>query len=390
MSDVDYSYRLIGLVAGEVSGDTLGAGLIQALKKRYPNAEFVGIGGEQMIAEGMQSLFLIDRLSVMGLVEVLGRLKELLSIRKFLKNYFVKCKPDVFIGIDAPDFTLPLEGYLHEHGIKTMHYVSPSVWAWRSGRIKGIKKNVDHMLTLLPFEAEIYKNYGVPVTFVGHRLAHEIPVEIDRAAAREKLMLDQNARWLAVLPGSRKNEVKQLGPILLEVIKRLHQKDAALKFVIPAVSHERLEQLQLLMNKQLSDGEIASVQLVLGQSRVVLAAADAAVVASGTVTLEAMLLKCPLVAVYRWGALTHAIVSRLLTVKYVTLPNLLADELLVPELLQNDAEPGMITEAVWEHLNNEVLRSHVIQRFIQLHENLRCDSDSIAAQAVCELITDKG
>ncbi|MDX1801641.1 MAG: lipid-A-disaccharide synthase, partial [Marinobacter sp.] len=326
----------VGIVAGEASGDILGAGLIRSLRRRYPNARFVGIGGDEMIAEGFHSLVPMERLSVMGLVEVLGRLRELFRIRARLMAYFLATPPDLVVGIDSPDFTLGIERRCHDAGIRTAHYVSPSVWAWRQNRIVGIARSVDRMLTLFPFEARFYEEHRVPVTFVGHPLADLIPMEPDTQNARDTLGLNPDAPVLAILPGSRGGEIERLGRLFLETARWIQEQRADLQLVIPCVNRAREQQVQGLVDAL--DVKLP-VTLVSGQSRTVMAAADVVLLASGTATLEAMLLKKPMVVGYRLSAFSYAILSRMVRIPHIALPNLLAREALVPELLQEAATP---------------------------------------------------
>lgn len=372
-----------GLIAGEASGDILGAGLIRSLRNRYPNARFVGIGGDEMIAEGFHSLVPMERLSVMGLVEVLGRIRELFSIRSRLLSYFFATPPDVVIGIDSPDFTLAIERRCREAGIPCVHYVSPSVWAWRQKRIFKIAKSVDLMLTLLPFEAKFYEEHDVPVAFVGHPLADRIPIIPETGKARQELGLDENVPLLAILPGSRAGEVERLGTLFLEAARWIQSKRPDVQLVIPCVNREREKQVRDLI-------EVLEVKLqvtiVRGRSREVMAASDVVLLASGTATLEAMLLKKPMVVGYRLSNLSYALISRLVKVPHVSLPNLLAKQPLVPELLQDDATPESLGAAVLERLENKQERDRLVEAFTELHHTLRQDADEKAAQAISMLL----
>ncbi|XOZ34872.1 lipid-A-disaccharide synthase [Halomonadaceae bacterium KBTZ08] len=377
---------VIVLVAGEVSGDLLGADLILSLKRRFPHARFVGIGGERMMAAGLQSIVPMERLSVMGLVEVLGRIRELFGIRRRIREYCLNNHPAALIGIDSPDFTLGLERQVRETGIPTAHYVSPSVWAWRRGRLKGIAKSVDLMLTLLPFEANVYRDYGIPVRFVGHPMADEIPEEPDRASARAALELPGTGQVVALLPGSRGSEVAALGPLFLETAEWLAASMARpITFVIPCINPQRRAQLQALIEGNEAWKALA-IRLVEGQSRTVMTASDAVLLASGTAALEAALLKRPMVVAYRVNALTFWIASRLVYVDHVALPNLLAPEPVVPEFLQEDATPGALGGALETRLTAHETIENEQTVFSAIHDQLRRNASERAAESVAALI----
>ena len=372
-----------GMIAGEASGDILGAGLIRALRQRYPNARFVGIGGDDMIAEGFHSLVPMERLSVMGLVEVLGRIRELFSIRARLLDYFFATPPDVVIGIDSPDFTLALERRCREAGILTVHNVSPSVWAWRQKRIFKIAKSVNLMLTLFPFEARFYEEHQVPVAFVGHPLADRIPLEPDTLSMRASLGLEADAPVLAVLPGSRAGEVERLGTLVLEASRWIQGRRPDLQLVIPCVNRDREKQVRDLVEALAVK---LPVTIVRGRSRDVMAASDVVLLASGTATLEAMLLKKPMVVGYRLSGFSYALLSKLVNVPHVALPNLLGRRQLVPELLQDDATAESLGAAVLERLENSEERSRLKDAFTELHHTLKQGADDKAAQAISELV----
>ncbi|WP_444936361.1 lipid-A-disaccharide synthase [Microbulbifer sp. JMSA004] len=375
----------IGIVVGEASGDILGSGLMTALKTRLPNVEFEGIAGPRMLELGAKSLFPMERLSVMGLVEPLKRLPELLKIRRSLRRHFTDNPPDLFIGIDSPDFTLTLEAALKAEGIPSVHYVSPSVWAWRQGRIKKIARAVDHMLTLLPFEANFYRDNQVPVTFVGHPLADEIPLQVDVAGERKALGFEEDDRVIALLPGSRGGEVRMLGPLFLQTARWCHQRHSDVKFVIPAANKQRMDEIQ----EQLKDYPELPITLLEGQSRRAVSAADCVLIASGTATLEAMLLKKPMVVTYKLGRLTSLIVSRMLHTPWVSLPNLLAQKELVPEILQNDAIPENLGAAVMQYFEDPLLGDHLEREFFEMHQQLRRNASERAADAVVGLLEAK-
>ncbi|WP_047284118.1 lipid-A-disaccharide synthase [Pseudomonas protegens] len=367
----------IALVAGEASGDILGAGLMRALKAQHPAVEFIGVGGPLMEAEGLVSYFPMERLAVMGLVEVLGRLRELLARRKKLIQTLIAEKPDVFIGIDAPDFTLNIELKLRQAGIKTVHYVSPSVWAWRQKRVLKIREGCDLMLTLFPFEARFYEEKGVPVKFVGHSLADAIPLEADRAAARAELGLPDGP-LVALMPGSRGGEVGRLGALFLDAAQRLRAMRPGVRFIMPCASPERRVQLeQLLANRDLP------LTLLDGQSHKALAACDAVLIASGTATLEALLYKRPMVVAYRLAPLTFWILKRMVKSPYISLPNLLAQRLLVPELLQDDATADALAQTLSPLIEGGQEQT---RGFDEIHRTLRRDASNQAAQAVLGLI----
>ncbi len=374
----------IGIVAGELSGDTLGEGFIQAVKARYPDAEFVGIGGPKMIAQGCQSLFDMEELAVMGLVEVLGRLPRLLKVKAELVRYFTQNPPDVFVGIDAPDFNLRLELDLKNAGIKTVHYVSPSVWAWRQKRIFKIEAATNLVLAFLPFEKAFYDKFDVPCEFIGHTLADAIPLESEPAAARALLGLEQEKKWLAVLPGSRGSELKMLAPTFIETCKLLHQQYPDLGFVVALVNQKRRQQFEQAWQQYAPELEF---KLVDDTARNVITAADAVMLASGTVALECMLLKRPMVVGYRVNALTAFLAKHLLKTEYVSLPNILAGEELVKEYLQDDCTPQNLFAEVSRLLEGN--NQSMLNKFTEMHHWIRKDADQQAANAVLNLIENR-
>jgi lipid-A-disaccharide synthase len=368
----------IALVAGETSGDILGAGLMQAIKARHPDAQFVGVGGPRMQAEGLASYFPMERLAVMGLVEVLGRLPELLRRRRLLIQTLIAEQPDVFVGIDAPDFNLGVELSLRRAGIRTVHYVSPSVWAWRQKRVLKIHQACDLMLTLFPFEARFYEEQQVPVCFVGHPLADVIPLAADRSAARASLGLPEQGTVVALLPGSRGGEVERLGSLFLDAAERLRALRPGLRFVLPCASAERRAQLETMLA-----GRQLAVTLLDGRSHEALAACDAVLIASGTATLEALLFKRPMVVAYRVAPLTYRILRRLVKSPYVSLPNLLAGRLLVPELIQDAATPDALAGALAPLLDDGQAQT---EGFDAIHHALRRGASERAAEAVLQLV----
>ncbi len=371
----------VGILAGEASGDLLGAGLMHSLRKLHPDISFTGIGGPEMEKAGLVSRVPMERLAVMGLVEPLKRLPELLGIRKSFYQDLKNNPPDVFIGIDSPDFNLGLEIKLKALAIPTVHYVSPSVWAWRQGRIKKIQRAVNLMLTLFPFEEKYYQQHNVPVCCIGHPLADELPLNVDVAGARAALSLPMDKKILAILPGSRQGEVSRLGPVFLETARRCLEKWPDLAIVIPCAGEVRKAQIATL----LEETGLASIKLILGQSRTVMAAADCLLMASGTATLEGMLLKKPMVVAYRMAPLSYAIISRMLKSRYISLPNLLADEAIVPELLQEDASPESLFSEIEKLLTQTDSREAVISTWQTIHQSLRRNASDSAAKAVLAL-----
>ena len=381
----------IGIVSGEMSGDILGAGLIRELKAFYPDAQFVGIGGKHMIGQGLDSLFPQDRLAVMGIVGPLKRLPELLSIRKQLYVYFSQHKFDVFIGIDSPAFNTGLEEKLKKTGMKTVHYVSPSVWAWRRGRIKQISRAVDLMLTLLPFENAIYKEHNIPVNFVGHPLADQFPLKHNQTMAKKQLkdLLDKQqisydtARpMLACLPGSRGGEIELIGPVFWQSIKACVAAMDNLQVIVAAANPARRQQIEA----QLTDFPNVAITIVEGLSHQVMAASDGVLLASGTTALEAMLLKKPMTVAYKVAKLSYYLLSLLVKVPYVSLPNLLAGKCLVPELLQHHATAENISESVLQMLLSP---NNNIETFTELHQSLTRNADVESAKAVHHLLSEK-
>lgn len=373
----------IAIVVGETSGDMLGIGLMKALKKHYPDATFEGIGGPLMEAEGFKSFVPMERLAVMGLVEILGRLFELLKVRKNLVQHWQQNPPDVFIGIDAPEFNTQLEYKLKESGIKTVHYVSPSVWAWRSKRIHKIKKSVDLMLTLLPFEAKFYEDHDVPVSFVGHNLADSIPFTSDSKEARQFFSFDTSDKVVCLMPGSRGSEVEKLCPVFIQTAELVFAKNPNARFILPAANDARKQQIQHFIDEI---NPSVSIDIIDGNSKVCMKAADVILLASGTATLEGMLLKKPMIVSYILSPITAMIMRRLIKQNFISLPNLLAGREVVPEILQENATAENLSQAVSERLNDDELVQQLQKTFLDIHKQLKCDANEQAAQAVVNLL----
>lgn len=375
-----------GVVAGEKSGDILGAGLIAALRARYPDAQFIGVGGPQMLALGMESITPMDRLAVMGFVEPLSRLPELLTLKKSLRALMNERKIDAFIGIDSPDFNLRLARELHDDGIKTVHYVSPSVWAYRQKRIHGIAASVDLMLTLFPFEEKIYRQHNVPVRCVGHPLADQLapPDAQAKNAARDLHSIAEDARVVALMPGSRGGEISRLGPDFLAgaVAALVHY--PAMKFLIPASGPESRSRLEALLKQR---GLVAGDPfLIVDDSHTAMIAADFLVLASGTASLEAVLLRRPMVVGYRLAALTYFIASRMVKIPHIALPNLLAGEELVPEYIQGELSEEAICAEILSFFNAPRSRDSLLVQFDRIHESLRLNASECAAESISELV----
>ena len=373
----------IALVAGETSGDILGAGLIRTLKKHHPNIKFVGIAGPRMQAEGCQAWYEMEELSVMGIVEVLGRLRRILAIRRDITKRLIDLKPDVFIGIDAPDFNLSLEGKLKQASIKTIHYVSPSVWAWKQKRVFKIKRNTNLILAFLPFEKAFYDKFDVPCRFIGHKMADDIPLEPDQTAMRQQLGIPVDCQCLALLPGSRHAEVTLLSEPFLKAAQLLRDKFPDLHIVVPLVNSKRRAEFEQIK------AEIApelKLQLLDGHAREAMIASNAAILASGTVALECMLAKCPMVVGYKMKAFTFWLAKKLIKTPYVSLPNILAGKEIVPELLQHDCTPENIANHIVPLLKSD--NSELKATFLALHKQIRCNADEQAAQAVLDVLKD--
>ncbi|MGC6405371.1 lipid-A-disaccharide synthase [Bisgaard Taxon 45] len=387
MKEISKSQPTIAIVAGEVSGDILGAGLIRSLKVQYPHARFIGIAGPRMLAEGAETLVDMEALSVMGLAEVVKHLPRLLTIRRQLIHTMLQEKPDIFIGIDAPDFNIDVELKLKEKGIKTIHYVSPSVWAWRQNRIHKIAKATHLVLAFLPFEKAFYDRFAVPCRFIGHTMADAIALKPNRQEACEWLGLEASQRYVAILVGSRGSEVDFLAEPFLQAAKLLKQQYPDIQFLVPLINAKRREQFEQIKAQVAPELELI---LLDGKARQAMIVAEATLLASGTAALEAMLCKSPMVVGYRMKTMTYFLAKRLVKTKYVSLPNLLANEMLVPELIQEECTAEKLAEKLAVYLSQEesALRQRhaLIQRFTDLHKLIQCDADKQAAQAVVELL----
>jgi len=373
----------VGIVAGEASGDLLGANLINALRKRVPDIEVEGVAGPQMIAAGCKPLYDMECLSVMGFIEPLKRLPELIKLRSNLFQHFSKHQPDVFIGVDAPDFNLGLERKLRQAGISTVHYVSPSVWAWRQYRVRKIAKSVDKMLTLFPFERKFYEKHEVPAHYVGHPLAERIPLEPDTAAAKRSLGLEPEKHYIALLPGSRKQEIDYLAEPYLLAAKQLMQQHPELEFITSQVNEARYQQFHAAWKKLAPEVPITFFEK---RSHDVMAAADIVIVTSGTATLEVMLYKKPMIIAYRMPWMIYQLAKRIVKTPYVGLPNVLAEKFIVSELIQEDANPDAIAKQVNDYLKHPEKVRELVQTFTELHQTLRCNAAEQAAEAVLEMI----
>ncbi len=381
--------RRIALCAGEASGDLLGAGLIAELRARFPDAEFAGIGGDQMRAAGFDSWHDASELAVMGLAEVLRHLPRLLRLRRAFRQRLLAWRPDVFIGIDAPDFNLGVERWARERGLRTVHYVSPSVWAWREKRAEKIGRSADRVLCLFPMEPAIYARHGVDARFVGHPLADEMPLDPDRTAARRQLGLDLQRRLLALLPGSRVGEIERLGADFLSAASQLLAMDPALQVVVPmANEHARAAFQRVLAAHPDSLALSASLRILNGQARTLMIASDAILLASGTATLEAMLAKRPMVVAYKVAPQTYTLVKGLglLKVAHYSLPNVLAGSPVVPELMQENCTADKLAAAVAPFLRDPAAGAALEPKFRELHLQLRQNASARAADAIVELI----
>jgi lipid-A-disaccharide synthase len=378
----------VAIVAGEASGDLLGGLLIDALKADGIAADFYGIAGPKMQSAGARSLFPMEALSVRGYVEALGSLRKILQIRRHFVRLLRASPPNLFIGVDAPDFNLALEARLKQAKVRTVHFVSPSVWAWRPKRIRKVRKAVDHALLIFPFEEALYQREGIPATYVGHPLAHALP-EPNQKLARERLGMDKeayaNVEWVALLPGSRPGELKALATLFIKTAQTLHAKRPQTRFIVPLVNRETREAFARAMHE--AKAEDLPVRLLFGHSHDALQAADCALIASGTATLEALLLDCPHVITYKVPWLTYQIMKRQALQPWVGLPNILAERFVVPEILQDQATPEALSTSLEELLQNEAARLVQQEEFVIQRARLKRDTPALIAKALRPYLT---
>ncbi len=371
----------LSLAAGEISGDQLGAGLLQALLNLEPNLLPAGIGGPALARSGCRIWQPMDILSVMGLWEVLGRLPQLLRFRRQFLQQLQQWQPDLYLGIDAPDFNFPVEAQMKRHGVPVVHYVSPSVWAWRENRVKTIRDSCDHVLCLFPFEADYYARHDIPASFVGHPFARQIPLQPNRQAARDRLALDDDHRWVALLPGSRMSELQRLAPIFLQAAQSMLRQEPELAFVLPAAGPRQQAWLQQQINQA---GLQEHILCLNGHARCVMQACETGLIASGTAALEALLCKLPMVVAYQVHPMTATLIRRLklMKTKQFSLPNILHGGELVSEYIQEQATPENLAAESLRLLRDPRQQQAQIRRFAELHQQLRRDSDRLAAEVI--------
>lgn len=372
------SQKKIAIVAGEKSGDELGGPLIDSLKKQFPDAEFIGLGGDLMKSKGLSSFFDIKEIAVMGIVEPLLKLRKILNLRKNFKKFLLDQKPDLYIGIDSPDFNLPISRYLKKKlGIKTIQYVSPSVWAWRKGRIKTMESSIDLVFTLFPFEGEAYADSSIRVSYIGHPLAYKFPIEDKETLSEDYLLSKNNNKVIALLPGSRNSEVSLLGNEMLRAAKLIKNDLPEARFLMPLSSSDHRELLE-------EGGDKGIVEFSYGNSQEVLKSADLAIITSGTATLEALLMQTPCVTVYKTGWLSFKIIKPLLNIKYFSLPNLLANKGLLPELLQDEVTPENIHMTFMSLIKED--KEMYLQEFKKIHTSLMAGGSDLAAKEIKEML----
>lgn len=374
----------LAMVAGEPSGDMLAARMLSGLRTMLPDAHFHGIGGSNMAEHGFVADYPMEKLAVRGLFEVLSHYREIKGIQDALREKLLVERPGVFIGVDAPDFNLDLEIALKEAGIPTAHFISPSIWAWRRNRIKKIARAVSHMLVIFPFEEEIYKKAGIPVTYVGHPLAELIPMDADQDGARDALGFEHNARLITLMPGSRLSEIKYNSEAFIGAAEMLLKRDKHIRFIVPMAGPTQRAYFEKIIGKE----RIKKYELTIteGNSHTALAASDAVLVASGTATLEVALFKKPMVISYRMHAASWQVLRLMAYQPWVGLPNIMAREFLVPELLQGRATPHGLASALWVQLSSDQNRQRLHRRFIDLHHDLMRNTASESAHAVMQLL----
>jgi lipid-A-disaccharide synthase len=370
----------IGIVAGEASGDLLGSHLIEALKQRRPDLEFIGIAGPKMMAVGAKTMFSMEKLAVRGYFEVLRHYLGIHKIRRNLIKYFLQNPPDLFIGVDAPDFNLGLEQKLRRSGIRTIHYVSPSIWAWRKRRVKFIKRAADQVLCLFPFETPLYEDAGIAATYVGHPLADVIPLKLDKSLMRSELQISDAGHVIALLPGSRQSELDYMADLFVKTAMRINQDVPNVLFLVPLVSRETRVKFELAIeHNQAFDIQF---KLLFGHAQKALAAADGAIVASGTATLEAALLKCPMVVTYRMSRLSWPLMKRMGYLPWVGLPNIIAGKFLVPELLQDQATPEALADELLQLVFDRKRVTSLKKEYTNIHLALQQNNAEKAADAI--------
>ncbi len=379
-TDACHTKITIGLVAGEASGDMLGAHLIEALKQRLPQAEFVGIGGPKMVAAGMCTLFPMEKLAVRGYVEVLRHFREILAIRRKLIRYFKDNPPDIFIGVDAPDFNLTLETMLKRRGIPTVHYVSPSIWAWRGERIRKIGRAASHVMAIFPFEKPLYDAAKIPCTYVGHPLADFLPDNPNQYAMREQLKLPQNAVVIAMLPGSRQSELQYMAELYIRTAQVISSQNPHVHFLVPLVSRETRNFFEELLYRL--GAQDLPLTILFGHAHDAMIAADAVLVASGTATLEAALLMRPMVITYKMSPASYRIMKRKGYLPYVGLPNILAGRFVVPEILQDDATPENLAQALLNVVGDAVVTARLGRQFFEMRRELKQNAAEQAVAAI--------
>ena len=378
-SNIDKNIQIkIAIVAGEKSGDELGGPLIDSIRKQFPDAEFIGLGGDSMKRRGLASFFDIKEIAVMGIAEPLLKLRKILNLRKNFKKFLIDQKPDLYIGIDSPDFNLPIAKYLKKQlGIKTIQYVSPSVWAWRKGRIKTMESSVDRVFTLFPFESEVYADSSIEVSYIGHPLSYKFPVTGEETSLEDRRLLENNNIVIALLPGSRNSEISLLGNEMLRAAKLIKNDLPEARFLMPLSSPDHKKQLE-------ESEDIGIVEFSYGNSQEVLKSADLAIITSGTATLEALLMQTPCVTVYKTGWLSFKIIKPLLNIKYFSLPNLLANKQLLPELLQDEVTPENIHTTFMSLFGQD--KDKYLQEFKKIHISLMTGGSDLAAKQIKEML----